>query len=70
MADDEPSQVQPLVSQVAPTLTAEEIQAGALMELVLPSLPDAIRVAMPLDFRLSINALVEALALLHVLSLV
>ncbi len=42
---------------VAPTLTALEMHAGALMRLVEPSLPEAITVAMPTDRRLSIMGL-------------
>jgi hypothetical protein len=42
---------------VEPTLTALDIQAGAPMELVKPSLPEEITVAIPADLRLSMTAL-------------
>src|SRR6267142_2069406 len=42
---------------VAPTLTAVETHAGALISLVDPSLPDATTVAMPTERRLSMKGL-------------
>ena len=44
-------------SVVEPTLTALDIQAGEPMALVKPLLPEAITVAIPAAFRLSITAL-------------
>ena len=44
-----------VISSVAPTLTAEDIQAGALMPPLSPLFPDAIIVAILTDFRLSIE---------------
>src|SRR5688572_15598922 len=48
------------VLDVAPTLTAVEMQPGADMLFVNPSLPDEMTVAMPAARRLSMNALVDA----------
>jgi hypothetical protein len=45
---------------VDPTLTAVEIQAGALMPSVNPSFPEAAIVAMPIERRLSIAAFLAA----------
>jgi len=44
-------------SVVEPTLTALDMQAGALMEFVKPLLPEEITVGMPAAFRLSIIGL-------------
>jgi hypothetical protein len=45
---------------VDPTLTAEEIQAGALRASLNPSLPAAATVAIPTERRLSIAAFLDA----------
>lgn len=47
---------------VDPTLTAVEMQPGALMALVNPSFPDAITVAIRAERRLSIAAFIPAFA--------
>src|SRR5713226_2012111 len=47
---------------VAPTLTADEMQAGALSALVNPLLPAAMAVAMHTDRRLSMIGLVGSLS--------
>lgn len=45
-----------------PTLTADEMHAGAASAFALPSFPDAIVTAMPAETRLSIAAFVAALS--------
>jgi hypothetical protein len=50
---------------VEPTLTAEEIQAGATRALVNPSFPAAATVAIPTERRLSIIAFPAACVLSH-----
>ena len=54
---------------VAPTLMAVEMHAGALIELVNPSFPDAITVATPTERRLSMDALSGSASQLVVLAL-
>ena len=51
------------LSLVAPTLTADEMQAGSPMALVSPPFPEAITVAIPSERRLSMTAFVAVFAL-------
>jgi len=59
-----------LVSPVAPTLTALDMQPGPDMPSARPLLPAAMTVAMPTELRLSMAALVEELSWSHSMAVV